>query len=70
METRALSLPFDEIEDEEKRVEVEDTADGDDVKENKNINPFAKRHGKTLSWRGVNMTVVSVCISCIAFEYT
>lgn len=69
METRALSLPFDEIEDEEEgvKVEVEEIADDDDVKENKNINPFAKRHGKTLSWRGVNMSVVSVCISCITF---
>lgn len=31
----------------------------DSVK-NVHINPFAYRQGKTLSWRGVNMTVVSL----------
>lgn len=40
-------------------MEVEASVDEEDIKENININPFASRHGKTLSWRGVNMAVVS-----------
>lgn len=59
MSYRTESRPFDEIEDEEEGRKIEVSADeDDDVEENdKNINPFARRHGKTLSWRGVNMTV-------------
>jgi len=59
MSYRTESRPFDEIEDEEEGMEIEVSADeDDDVEENnKNINPFARRHGKALSWRGVKMTV-------------
>lgn len=61
------SCPFDETEDEEEGMEVEvsnhvkkyDEVSVDGRDENGNINPFANRHGKTLSWRGVNMSVVS-----------
>ena len=34
--------------------------DDDPPRMNRNINPFAVRDGKTLSWRSVNMTVVSI----------
>ena len=34
--------------------------DDDPPRKNHNINPFAVRDGNTLSWRAVNMTVVSV----------
>lgn len=69
MAYRTSSRPFDEVEDEEEGMEVEASVDEEDIKENININPFASRHGKTLSWRGVNMTLVSFVFFSLSTAY-
>jgi len=54
---------FDETKEEgvEVNAQIDLNKDPDDPRLDK-INPFAERDGKTLSWRGVNMTVVRIVI--------
>lgn len=54
---------FDETKEEgvEVNAQIDLNKDPDDPRLDK-INPFAERDGKTLSWSGVNMTVVGIVI--------